>query len=114
MKMPKKIHVGGLTYKVEIDSEALNVEAINQGAVRGLYGCTDQESCTILLRKGHGMARRQEVLTHEVLHAINEFSGLATILGRAKDEEMCLLTAPILLTVIRQNRSLVDFLLAEQ
>jgi hypothetical protein len=48
---------------------------------------------------------------HECLHAITEFTGVATDLGKDKDEAICLRLAPMLLTVLRQNPKLVAYLL---
>jgi Zn-dependent peptidase ImmA (M78 family) len=114
VKLPKVIHVGGIAYRI-IDNEddVLHRDAVEMGAKRGLYGVTDMKAPTIYLHSQNHVSRQREILLHELLHAINDYTGVAHLLTKDKEEDVCQRTAPALLGVMRWNPAAVDYLMAE-
>lgn len=109
MKPPTKVKVGGYTYKVSTDEAFLNNVALDNGDGR-LAGATRHRTQTIVLDTDAHKQQVQDTLLHEVLHVVNE---QVRVLGEPRspaEEEAILRLTPALLTVLRENPKLIEFL----
>jgi hypothetical protein len=61
MKIPKKIKVGGHTYKISFP-KVIDDDVVHMGA-------TCEEACTIEIKKGMSKSQTEETLLHELIHA---------------------------------------------
>jgi predicted mannosyl-3-phosphoglycerate phosphatase (HAD superfamily) len=68
--LPRRIHVGGHTYRVLIQSVEENAELENA------FGLTDLEKFRIHLFVGMPASQALEVVQHEVSHVINDVFGV--------------------------------------
>lgn len=89
MKIPKKVKVGGTTYKIK------NVDIISAGT--GLNGLCDYDNSVIELLKSHKQQAKEEVFLHELIHALFYHCDLK------QDEHTVELLAQALYMVIKDN-----------
>lgn len=89
MKIPKKIKVGGITYKVK------NVDIITAGT--GVCGSCNYDNSTIELLKKHKRQAKEQTFIHELLHAIFYHCNIE------QDEHKIELLAQALYMVIKDN-----------
>jgi hypothetical protein len=109
MKPPKSINIGGYVYSVTVDEALANVVALDNGEGRVL-GATRYRHQSIVLDPDQHPQQLRDTLLHEVLHALND---TAYALGDPRtpiEEETILRLTPPLLTLLRDNPKLVEFL----
>lgn len=102
-RLPRKVHVGPLRYRVVASSDGLSVLHDAQAV-----GLTSPDEATIWISSEIAEKRAPSIVLHELIHACADMVGL----GDANTEEdwaTCL--APILLDTLRRNPELVTYLL---
>lgn len=92
MKIPKKINVAGVTYRIE--EQPLGVDS-EGGRV---LGTVDFVECIIRLDSALSPDRKRAVLMHEIIHAVDEAVGLGF------SEEVTDRVAIAVLDVLTRNR----------
>lgn len=110
MKPPRKIHVGPHTYRVVVDTAAMNAESVDAG--EALVGRCCRRSQTIYVEPDQHPSQRRDTLLHEVLHAVASVTALESEWGDEREEEIVLRMTPALLDVLRRNPRLVAYLTA--
>ncbi len=108
MKPPDHVIVGPLNYALEVDENAINAASHEEKA--GLLGCANHVRLQIIIRPGMAPDVEAEIVLHEVLHAINDVTGLKMRLDADDEEDAVNSTAPLLLDVLRRNPELVAYL----
>jgi hypothetical protein len=108
-KLPKKILIGPLTWK--IDSSLSNFNSV-QVTIEPCLGATQLESLTITLKPDMPRELERETLLHEILHACYATAGLPLDHAKPDDIEEVSVTAlsPWLLVILRANPDLVAYL----
>lgn len=108
--MPKRIHIGSLTYRVTTDKASVDAACREEGT--DLYGRTHHGRLTIALDPTTTDPKQREVLLHEALHCLTEKAGITAELGAQQEEKLVDRIAPLLLDLLRTNPALVDYLRA--
>lgn len=108
--LPEHIDIGPFRYT--ITSDELARHRAQETAQTILLGHTDHDALTVILseKMPDGLAR--ETLMHELLHVVNEVTGLRTKWGNAKEERIVRRLSPILLELLQRNPDAVSFLTA--
>lgn len=110
--LPAVVQIGPLPFAVVCDKAAMDAASTEAG--ESLRGETDHHTLQITLLPGMAPAKEAETLLHEVLHGCSSVVGIVDDLGEKEEEKMVARLAPALLAVLRSNRELVDYLLADQ
>lgn len=111
MNVPKRVRIGPFTYAILTDVAVIDRSSVENGDVRD--GEFDHDKARILVRKGLAKDTTAEILLHETLHALTQFTGLdqeLEVLERGTEEKVVRRLAPALLDAIRRNPQLVRFL----
>lgn len=114
MRPPKSVKIGARRYSIEIDDAATRTRAFDEGTPG--YGYTLLVDQKILLSPGLAPDLLAETVLHEVLHAIVDAAGLGDELvdkgteAKLDEEDIVRRMAPVLLSVLRENLRLVDWL----
>lgn len=110
-ELPARIRVGPFVYTVETRHEQLR--GAERSASSALHGSTEHRELRMLLDTSTPLAQQQDTLWHEVKHCVNY---LAAFGGRDKlgEEDVVTRTASLELMVLRDNPTVVAFLLAEE
>jgi hypothetical protein len=106
--IPKRIHLGAITYNVTDAKTAIDAACREEGA--DLYGWTDHVRLQVALDPLNAPARQRETLLHEALHCVTEKAGIPDELGPKEEERLVRRLAPLLLDLIRTNPALVAYL----
>lgn len=109
MKVPRTVQIGPSRFDILIDEAEINKVACEAGG-DGREGSYDGQRQKILIRPGLGEDRTAETLTHEVLHALMEMTGIANDVESNLEESMVTRLAPVVLDLLRRNPALVHFL----
>lgn len=109
-RLPKRLHIGALTYTVSDDKTRMLEACREQGT--DLLGHTDHARATILLERKAADCVKRDTLLHEALHVITDTCGLAAEWGE-KDEGYIRRITPHLLAALRDNPELVAYLVAD-
>jgi hypothetical protein len=98
-QMPKTVKIGAHTY---------NILRKPASILEDNLGHCDSNALQIWVRARLRKSKAQEILLHEILHAII----LQSLMGEEKydDEEFIVATAPVLLQVLQENPELLTFL----
>lgn len=107
-KLPEHIDVGPFRYTITADELARH--RAQEASQTILLGQTDHNELTIVLseKMPDGVAR--ETLMHELLHVVNEVTGLRSKWGNAKEERIVRRLSPVLLELLQRNPEAVRFL----
>lgn len=102
MVAPAEVLVGSATYAVQLKKKL----------PEGRYGDTRNGLTSIRLNEGLSLSAMQDTLLHESLHAIVHMSGMQHSLGfdDAEEERMIRVLTPWLVSLIRDNPSLIAYL----
>lgn len=92
-------------YRYTIKEKNIN-EYLTEDSEKKL-GYTDRDSQRILIQPGQGRDRFVETFLHEILHVCWEAAGL---LGEAEEEDAIRQLSPVLVEVLRNNPSMVQFI----
>lgn len=102
---PHALSIGSMTWAVCYDSHKLDALTINEGGQH--YGLCQPGETVIYVRGTAPVDVQRDTLMHELLHALSDTYGVEWV----KDEErMVSRLAPLLLTVLRDNPTLVEAL----
>ena len=71
MKIPKKLKVAGVTYRVSVVDDPKTIDG------RFEYGTANHMQGEIVLNTATPQEMQEETLLHEVIHCVNERFGLA-------------------------------------
>ena len=107
MKPPSSIVVGPHRYTVRCDADTQD-----SLSAEGRYGDTRTMQHLIRVRSGVPHTAMADTLLHETLHTIWDQTPLRYWKDDAEEEAITAIT-PVLLDVLRRNRKLVKFLLAD-
>jgi hypothetical protein len=110
VKIPKSVRVGPFDFGIVVDKSAITEEEADQRSP--LYGSTDKKKARIVLHPQNAECVQRETLLHEVLHAVNCVSAIDADMGTEDEERFVRRTAPVLLSVLRDNPHLVAYLTA--
>lgn len=107
-RLPEHIDVGPFRYTITADE--LSRHRAQEASQTILLGQTDHNELTIVLseKMPDGVAR--ETLMHELLHVVNEVTGLRSKWGNAKEERIVRRLSPVLLELLQRNPDAVNFL----
>ena len=100
VKPPHKIKVGLHVYRVRVNASG--------GMTGSDSGVTDHHGCVVHLDTTQALSMRQDTLLHETLHAVL----LPYNMDSEAEEKLIRFLAPALLTVLRENPKLTQYLLA--
>jgi hypothetical protein len=102
MRIPRTVKVGPHLYTItrKPKSQMLN-----------MLGFCDFDALSIWLLQGMCLSKTREILVHELMHAAT----YPTLCGETKflDEEFVTATAPVWLSILRENPKLVTYLTQE-
>lgn len=103
-KLPQKVKIGPTTYTLSFMSK--------DQADAGVYGRTDPKADTIVINPSLCLGEQQTTVLHEVLHAIFLTSNLTHVLDldEKKEEQVIRMLEPFLLSLIRDNPKLMEYL----
>jgi hypothetical protein len=90
MKIPNKVKIGGLTYKIKM------VDMVSLGP--NYIGCCDYKASVIEIAKDMDAQKQEETLIHEMVHAMMEHAGY-----KEQDEEAVHRTATAFHMLIKDN-----------
>lgn len=110
VRPPNKIALGPFDIKVDISKKAQEkVDRDNDGP---LYGMWDGRNATISLSSRAADTIMRETILHELIHAIIELSGAASVHIKDSDTEEGIVRSvtPMILAMLRDNPKLVDYL----
>lgn len=100
MKIPKKLRIGGFVWTVE-ESEKVAAEG-------NVYGSTHHTKQRFFLEPNENLQKKEQVLLHEVLHAIWHQTGLgkryASDAEKKMEEEIVHALSMGLYQVIKDNK----------
>lgn len=91
--LPVKIKVGGTTYEIIVTEYFQTSDGD-----RNLWGCCDYEQSRIYVKESLSEQKRQQVLIHELTHAIFHEAGY-----QSQDEDMVNRISLILHQVLKDN-----------
>lgn len=109
MSAPRTFRLLTQKFKVEFPAE-LHVDN-GDGEIDGVIGACDREANRIGVLASLAPDRARETYLHEVLHAVAGMAGLTQTYGFDKEEDIVKRMAPILLSALRENPRLVEYLL---
>lgn len=113
-RIPRRIRVGQLRYRVYVDDSAHRwAEWYERDR---LNGHCHYDELRITLRPDLPRAKQREVLFHEALHAVCELVGINHDLRnrtRIDEEQLVRRLAPALVALLRDNPKLTTYLTAE-
>ena len=107
--LPTTVKVGPYIYSVSTNESELRREETN-GRVH-LRGCTDSQHLKIMIDATLAVGMQRQTLWHEVKHAIVDVLTMSN--DKRSDEDWIARTAPMELAVMRENPSLLAFMLGE-
>jgi hypothetical protein len=102
--VPNSIKIGPYRYQVKVTS----LDPFGAGDIN--YGITQREHQVILLEEEQADDAMADSLLHEVLHAIIFVSGYNEM-NNDEEEDLVARISPFLLSVIRDNRAFIRFLM---
>ena len=108
MRLPEKVKVGPFEWTVRMES--LNT-SLDRAANGFNYGATVKSQLEIQLAIGQAPGNLRDTLLHEVLHACWHTASLSS--SAADEEEVCSRLSTVLLSVLRENPQLVEFLVED-
>ncbi len=110
--LPRFVNVGPYMYKIVEDEEKLKetLSTMNEEVGVELLGICDARNLTIYLVPNLPLPRQQEVLWHEVSHAIQDLSGLQACSMMSGEDAVGSLSA-LQLMVLHDNPDFAVFLL---
>lgn len=108
---PRSVRIGPFSYKIRWSTRALKALEPEHGP---LYGFCDTDKQVIYCAKSGVLHRDQSVdtLLHEILHAALHVGRVT--LSEKREEQVVLALAPTLLSIIRDNPHLIEFLTQEE
>lgn len=109
-KLPEHIDIGPFRYMLRMDE--LTRHRAQETAQTILLGHTDHDALTVILSEKMPDSLARETLMHELLHVVNEVTGLRSKWGNAKEERIVRRLSPILLELLQRNPDAVNFLTA--
>jgi hypothetical protein len=111
--MPSSVLVGPFRYRITTDVS----QTPTPGGQDNYAGRSHHTESVIFIRPDGSLAKRQEVLLHELMHCAVHLSGtdhLLADLAAAKpdetEEQLISVTAPNLLMILQQNPSVLTWL----
>lgn len=111
-KIPDHVDVGPYCYTITVDELARH--RAQESAQTILLGHTNHDDLTVIINEKMSASLARETLLHEMLHTVNEVTGLRAKWGNAKEERIVRRTSPILLELLRRNPGLVAYLMAAE
>jgi hypothetical protein len=108
--LPKRLHIGALTFTVTEDQRLLHEARSND--LSDLQGQTDFTLARILLDPRQADCMKRDTLLHELLHVCCNTAGLADEWGPDREEQTVRRLTPHLLAAIRDNPKLLAYLTA--
>lgn len=96
---PRRIVVGPYEYRVLVDEDRIPGE---------LFGLCDKGKHVISIHPDQSPARLRSTLMHELLHALCDLTGVD---DDKAEERIVTVTAPALLSLLRDNPKLLDWLI---
>lgn len=99
MKIPTKLHIGGITYRVELESGELRDESDHK-----LCGEIDYQAALIRVKRDMAPSRIIQTLMHEIVH------GIANASCMYPSEEDVDRVASGIIAVLRENPELYELL----
>jgi hypothetical protein len=105
---PKSIKIGPFTYKIHVDQARCDRASIEQN--QNQVGECDTETGTILISPKLGPLQQAETVLHEVLHALNDMTGISEQVTSDTEEIIVRALSPALLDCLRRNPALVRYL----
>lgn len=103
MKLPKKLQIGPLRYRV-LHNKRTDI-LLNNADHLGETWVSKSEIRLSTALTGDALA---ETLIHEICHAINDVSGVMDWLGGEQEERLVRSISPYWLMVLRDNPKLVE------
>lgn len=103
---PARVRVGPHVYRVVVDEARIRQFEHDQGG-KSHKGYTDRWTCEIVLDPRQAPCQLRETLWHEIKHAVASLSRF----DQDEEEDMIARMAPWELLVLRDNPTLVAFLL---
>lgn len=107
---PDHVDVGPFRYTI-IRNELARLRA-QEAAQTILLGQTDHDKLTIIFDEKMHANLARETLMHELLHVVNQVTGLRFKWGNAKEERIVQRLSPILLELLQRNPDVVKYLTA--
>lgn len=93
--IPKKVKLGGCMIEVkELTRDQMD------GEVEGKFKHEDQQ---IQISSHMNDDRKEQIFTHEMLHAMTDFTGLAATMDTELEEDIVNRLAPVLHTFLKDN-----------
>lgn len=112
MKPPETITVGPYRYTVVVDDDEILRRSREQST--DLLGCAEHRQLTITLRPEQAPDMLAETLLHELLHCLNEMTGVTSMFDDGDSQESFVARySPALLDTLRRNPDLVRYLLGD-
>ncbi len=108
MKRPELVWVGAKPYTVTYSNEKIRLKSADRQ--KGLLGNTDHCSLEIIIDDAPVEQVIRDTLLHEVLHCIWEDAGIRDMEMTEEDIVGCV--SPRLVSVLRVNPELVEYLVA--
>ena len=107
---PKSVRVGPHTYRLIFDQAEIDRASVAQG--EAVVGETDPLTLRILVAPKLADTQAMDTVVHELLHALADLLGLATIDGwdARMEERIVRPMATALVALVRQNPALIDWL----
>lgn len=105
---PSHVDVGPFRYT--ITSDELTRHRAQQTSLTVLLGNTDHDKLQIILTNDAPIGLIRETLMHELLHVVNEVTGLRQQWGNEKEERIIRRLSPILLELLQRNPDAVAYL----
>lgn len=111
--MPTQVWVGEFPYEI-IESDDGVIKCATKAGIRegDLLGLCDCRNLAIYIAEGMPLRRKQEVVWHEVSHAIQDLGGIGSETGVTGEVSIGSL-ATLQLMTLRKNPDLAAFLLRE-
>ncbi len=106
--IPDEVLVGPFVYTIATDELSVLRETADVGTET--YGRFDVQASRIVIDVTGSPMFVRETLTHELIHALADMTGVATNLGDKEEERTVRVLAPALLDLLRRNPKLVAYL----
>lgn len=111
MKLPKRIRVGPVVYRVHRERAAVKTDDVEPR--ESLYGYCNNVDLAIYVTDDAADGQIRDTVLHEILHAITSHADVIPLLGdKDDDERLVRALAPWLLMLLRDNPKLVEALLS--
>ena len=106
LKEPQVVKVGPFLYSIFFDKEKLKQATLDHGS--SVSGYCRKDKLEIIIDPDLDIQVKRETLWHEIKHAC--FAWVAISIDSPTEEQIVCLTAPLELSVLRENKDLVEYL----